>query len=255
VRFCSAPAILLDVVDLAEQDRIAVFLTAEHGLVRGVANGARRKHSRYAGQLQPLAKVAVTWVEKEGRDLVRISEVNLLRPASGLRESLEGLLLGGYLADQMRHFAQENEESELLFRLLDSTLESLEAGVPTLAARYYEAWMLRLAGIFPAPRECPSCGRAFGPGDAGALANAADAVICTDCARLEPPAQRLSPDVLAFLRDTARKALPALASALPTPAVLAESEQLCARIRRAFLGRELASYDMMQRTLAGLDGP
>jgi hypothetical protein len=31
-------------------------------------------------------------------------------------------------------------------------------------------------------------------------------------------------------------------------------EEICARVRRQFLQRELRSYDVMQRTLAGLSG-
>ena len=47
----SAEAILLDVVDLHDRDRIVTFLTRERGKLRGVARGARRKYSRFAGQL------------------------------------------------------------------------------------------------------------------------------------------------------------------------------------------------------------
>src|SRR5579863_6260408 len=129
LRLHTSEALLLDVRDLQERDRIVVFLTRERGKKSGVAKGARIRHSRFAGQLQPLAKAQVTWFEKEGRDLVRISAVDLVRPAHRLMEDLEGILLGSYLADHMLEFAQEDEASELLFRLLDSTLEALLAGV------------------------------------------------------------------------------------------------------------------------------
>ena len=147
MRFFSADALLLDVVDLHEYDRIVAFVTAERGLKRGVARGARRKYSRFGGQLQPLAKVRISWLEKEGRDLARISSVELERSASALQEDLEGLLLGSYLAEHVMEFTQENEASELPFRLLDSTLRHLAAGVDRhLATRFFEAWILRLAG-------------------------------------------------------------------------------------------------------------
>ena len=156
----SSDAIILDVVDLHDYDRIVTFLTRTHGKKRGVARGARRKYSRFAGQLQPLAKVHVAWLEKEQSELVRVSSVELERSPSGLHNDLEGILLGSYLADHMLEFAQENEANDHLFRLLDSTLDALLADVDrALAARYYEAWVLRIAGVFPAPRECPGCGR------------------------------------------------------------------------------------------------
>ena len=69
VRTFSGEALILDVFDLQEKDRIVTLLTRERGKKKGVAPGARRKYSRFAGQLQPLAKVrcagsrrrAATW--------------------------------------------------------------------------------------------------------------------------------------------------------------------------------------------------
>jgi len=285
----SAEALLLAVTDLQEKDRIVTFLTREHGKVRGVARGARRKYSRFSGQLQPLAKVKVTWFEKEGRELVRISGVELVRLPGPLQADLEGILLGSYLAEHLLEFAQENEPAELYFRLLDSTLAALASGVDRdLAARYFEAWVLRLAGIFPAPRECPSCGRAFGP--AGAVLPAAgEGLICAGCAAgrrggagtgrdaragrdagpgrgagpdelaepggftmaggAAPRGTAVGPDVIELLTRMGRESLPELAERPPAPAAVAGLETVTAQVRRGFLQRELRSHGVMHRTL------
>lgn len=254
MQLLTAEALLLDVMDLQERDRIVTLLTAAHGKVRGVARGARRKYSRFAGQLQPLAKVRVTWFEKEGRELARISDVALLRPARPLQASLEGILLGSYLADHCLQFAQENEESDHLYRLLDSTVQALLDGADReLAARYFETWVLRLAGIFPPPRECPSCGRELAAGEAARLAPSEDALICADCAAEAPGGAAVTPGALDFLRRSARESLPRMGERPPPPAVLAEVEALCGRIRRAFLGHELKSYGVIRRTLGELE--
>ncbi len=250
MRSLSAEALLLDVFDLAERDRIVGFLTARWGKKRGVAKGARAKYSRFSGQLQPLAKIAVTWFEKEGRDLVRISEVDLIRPATRLQEDLEGILLGSYLAEHMAEFAQENEDSETSYRLLDTTLEALLAGCDRdLAARYFEIWVLRLAGIFPAPRECPLCGRPI-EGAAALLSDDA-AVVCRRCGdghrRIPIAAAELE-----VLRRSARESLPRMAERPPAGEALAKVEALCAHVRRQFLQSELKSYRVMKQTLASL---
>lgn len=242
-------ALVLDVVDLHDADRIVSFLTSEHGKKRGVARGARRKHSRFAGQLQPLAKVRVHWFEKEGRDLVRISSVELLRPAHRLHQDLEGILIGGYLADHVLEFAQENEASEHLYRLLDSTTEALLAGTPRdLAARYFEIWVLRLQGIFPPPRECPQCGREFGE-DGAVLPAQGDALLCAECAGEARGGLRVGGEVLGFLRRSAREGLERMASKPPPERVLRRVEELCREVRRRFLHRELRSYGVMRQTL------
>lgn len=242
----TSEALLLDVLDLHDRDRIVTFLTREQGKKKGVAKGARTKHSRFSGQLQPLSKVQITWYEKEGRELGRISSVETVRPAHRLQEDLDGLLLGSYLVDHLLEFSQENEPSDLFFRLLDATLEALLAGVDRdLAARYFEVWILRLAGVFPSPHECPACGRPL----AGwaTLPAAGETLLCLDCGGQGGLIVR--PETLELLRRIGRLSLPKTAEEPPTPQALRQLEEVSARIRRHFLQRELRSYEVIQKTL------
>lgn len=249
----SAEAILLDVMDLHDHDRIVTFLTREWGKKRGVAKGARRKHSRFGGQLQPMARAKVDWLEKDNRDLVRISSVELLRSAAGLQQDLEGLLLSAYLADHVQEFVQENEPSDLFFRLLESTVEAVVEGVDRgVATRYFEAWVLRLAGIFPGPESCPLCGRALEATGVALLASG-EALVCTGCAAAQG-ARRVSPAVIEFLRRIDRTKLKDLDRDRPAKSTLDEVEQICTRMRRSFLQRELKSYQVIRETIAGLPG-
>jgi DNA repair protein RecO (recombination protein O) len=250
LRLLSDEAILLDVADLQERDRIVSFLTRNHGKKRGAARGARHRYSRFAGQLQPLARVHVTWLEKPERDLVRVREVEMVRSPHRLQEDLEGILLGCYLAEHTAAFAPEDEGNEVLFRLLDSTLDALVAGCDRqLAARYFEQWALRLAGLFPVPRECPLCGRPLAGG--AVLPRAGEGLLCAGCAA-GSPGFTVAPDVVAFLVRTARDPLASVAAAPPPAAVIQRVEQLCGEVRRAFLQGELRSYQVMQRTLASV---
>lgn len=250
MRSLNAEALLLDVINLQEKDRIVSFLTAEHGKKRGAAPGARTKYSRFAGQLQPLAKVAVSWFEKEGRDLVRISDVQLVRPAAPIQTELEGILLGAYLAELIGEFSMENEESSRSFRLLDSTIEALLDGCDrNLVARYFEVWVLRLNGIFPVPRECPLCGRAI---DERAILVASEAaLVCDECGAGHRRIA-IGPAELDFLRRSARENLASMAEKPPGAETLERIEGLCAHIRRQFLQAELKSYRVMKQTLASL---
>ncbi|HEV8632284.1 MAG TPA: DNA repair protein RecO [Thermoanaerobaculia bacterium] len=248
MRFLHDEALLLEVSDLQEGDRVVSFLTRQHGRKRGAARGARRRYSRFAGQLQPLAKVHVSWFEREDRDLVRVRGVEMVRPPHRLQADLEGILLGYYLAEHALTFAPENEGNELLFRLLDSTLEALLAGVDRqLAARYFEQWTLRLAGVFPPPRDCPLCGADLAAG--ALLPSGGDALLCRGCAG-GAAGIGLDAETLAFLLRVHREPLAILAATPPSPAVLARVEQVCGEVRRGFLQHELKSYLVMQRTLA-----
>jgi DNA repair protein RecO (recombination protein O) len=251
----SAEALLLDVVDLHDRDRIVTFLTRERGKVRGVARGARRKYSRFAGQLQPLAKLQITWFEKEGRELVRISGAEVVALPTRLQGDLEGILLGSYLAEHLLEMVQENEPAELYYRLLDATLAALAAGVDRdLVTRWFEVWALHLAGVFPVPESCPQCGRPLGT-EGAVLPPSGEALVCRGCAggaRGEGASAgtAVEPRVVALLVRFARQRPAELAAAPPPAADLRRIEEVATRVRRAFLERELKSYVVMQRTLA-----
>jgi DNA repair protein RecO (recombination protein O) len=247
MRRLAAEAILLDAVDLHERDRVVVFLTSQWGRKRGVARGARAKFSRFAGQLQPLSKVAVRWFERETSELVRIESLELVRPCRSLLEDLDGILLAGYLAEHLVCFAQENEDSESFYRLLDGTLGWLEQGVDRdLVARYFEVWMLRLAGIFPPPRECPICGRALAEAGDAAVDRGGPEIRCRECA---PAGEaRVSAAAIRFLLRSAREAPPAMAGERAAPSLLREVERVCALVRTSFLHQELRSYQVMEAT-------
>jgi DNA repair protein RecO (recombination protein O) len=251
MRQLAASAIILEVSDLGERDRLITFLTAEHGKKRGAARGARGKFSRFAGQLQPLARVHLSWFERDDRDLVRVSEASVERAFSS-GDDLERLLLATYLADTVVAFAQENEESHTLFRLLDMAVERLLRTVdPRLVGRYFEIWVLRLSGIFPVPRACPRCERPFA--DGAVLVDHDSGLVCPECAGGDNTrGDRVASAVLAVIARVNRESLDAIAESPPTSAELHAVEKLCARVRRAFLGRELRSYAVMQQTLRAL---
>ncbi len=191
-----------------------------------------------------------TWFEKEGRELASISSIELLRAADRLYQDLEGILHGSYLAGTMLEFAQEHEDSDHMFRLLDSTVEALIAGVDrALAARFFEAWVLRLAGVFPAPGQCPRCSGDLGAKGAAVPASG-EALTCRACAGVG--ALELSAEALDFFGAIGSSRLTRLAERPPSSAALAECEEASGRVRRAFLQNELKSYRVLRETLGGL---
>ena len=64
-------AIVLNTYPARERDKLVVFLTPEHGKKKGFAYGARSLKSRFGAALEPLAKVRIGYVEREGPILVR----------------------------------------------------------------------------------------------------------------------------------------------------------------------------------------
>ncbi len=146
----TAEALVLRTYKLGEADRIVVFLTRDRGKKRGVAPNARKSRKRVGAALEPLTEVRMAYFEKEQRELVGLNYAEPVRsPLSAA--SPEALGYSHYFAELIDEWAAEADADERLFRLGCSALEALVGGVPPEAlARYFECWLLRLQGVYPA---------------------------------------------------------------------------------------------------------
>ena len=161
----TAEALVLRTYKLGEADRIVVFLTRDRGKKRGVAKGARRQRSRFAGALEPLTEVRVAYFESERRELVGLNYAETVRsPLSAPGDSSAPALTGRYMlveyvAELLDEWAQDSDADDRLYRLGASMLDALTAGVPAEPlARYFEYWLLRLQGVYPEARGTLSAG-------------------------------------------------------------------------------------------------
>ena len=186
-------AIVLRTYNLAEADRIAVCLTRSAGLVRAVARGARRMKSRFGAALEPFTVIRLAFYERENRELVSISNAEILKSHFDLAAQLEASEVLAYMGELVSEFAPPHEANEKLFRMVAACVEALETspGSTRLISRYFEVWLLRLAGLFPDVRSCAECGARLSENDPACL----DVEVnphCQKCSR--GPATRLLPE-------------------------------------------------------------
>src|SRR5688572_17083159 len=146
----TAEALVLRTYKLGEADRIVVFLTRDRGKRRGGAPNARKSRKRFGAALEPLTEVRVAYFEKERRELVGLNYAEPIRSPLAA-PSPEALGYSHYFAELIDEWAADSDVDERLFRLGTSALEALVAGAPVEAlARYFECWLLRLQGVYPA---------------------------------------------------------------------------------------------------------
>ncbi|HXI25073.1 MAG TPA: DNA repair protein RecO, partial [Pyrinomonadaceae bacterium] len=89
MKLVTTDAIVLRSYNLAEADRIVVCLTRSVGLVRAVAKGARRMKSRFGAALEPFTLIRLSFHERENRDLVGISNAEILTSYFNLNSRVE----------------------------------------------------------------------------------------------------------------------------------------------------------------------
>lgn len=238
-------AIILHTFPARERDKLVVFLTPDHGKVKGFAYGARSMRTRFGASLEPLAKVRIGYIEREGDEIVRIESVDLIRSLFPAQQNLAASVAASYLAETVDTFAQSGDPAELIYRLLDRTTEALlEGAVPLRVVAYAEVWTLRLAGVLPSLRNCNSCGEALGR--PLRFDSHAHGFVCPNCAAEN--AQVIANDVAEVLDAIMRLPVAEFAAREVSAEVLIEVRSLAAFFRRNFLGHELKSFEM----LAGL---
>lgn len=200
--------LVLKSYSLAEADKIVVLLTQDEGLVRGVAKGAKRLKSRFGGGLEPFSIVQVSYFQKEERELVSISQIELLKSYFESASEPEFFEKFAYLVELLIEFAPPHDPNENLYRMAKVCLETAARNPQNLDGTvvYFELWILRLGGYLPDWNKCDHCKRELDADEKASLQinfhlkcqtcqkNRHDWQISASERQIFKGAQRLSPD-------------------------------------------------------------
>jgi DNA repair protein RecO (recombination protein O) len=244
----SADALVLRTYRYGEADRIVVFLTEDRGKKRGVAKNASASRRRFGAALEPLTRGRATYVEREHRELVRLDRVE---PHRTPLESAEGRAPGdavralghaSYFAELIDEWAPDGLPNERLFRLGTAVAAALGLGGSVDAlARYFEYWLLRLEGVYPALDRCPRC--RSGLGDGVTLLVADRSYVCRTCTA---GAIELSGDAVGFLRASGSWTPAEAAASGASQGALRDLEQVHQRLIALHLEKEVRSLRVLK---------
>ena len=177
-------ALVLKTHSLSDADKIVVFLTREHGLVRGVAKGAKRLTSSFGSTLEPASLVKLSYFQKEQSDLASVRHVDLLKSFFGLVSSPVNLQRFSYMAELLGELVPQGEPNERTFRMTQVCLEALAGDPESIESvtMYFELWLLKLGGYLPNWTECSDCRRQI-PIDEEVSLQVNYQVLCRNCQR------------------------------------------------------------------------
>jgi len=118
--------------DYSETSQTVSLFTREHGVIRGLAKGAKREKGRFSGGIDILTRGQAVAIIKPGRDLATITDWDLQEIYWPLRERAAAHRAGVYFADLVHRMVTGHDPHPALFDALRRALEDL--GDPALDA-------------------------------------------------------------------------------------------------------------------------
>lgn len=191
-------AVILRTYALGEGDRLVSFLSRTEGRIRGVARGARKPKSRFGASLEPMSHLRIWFYERETRQLVRISQCELIESFLEAQRSYNANVAFGLMAEITEGVLPEREPSDPVFRLLLATCRAIQgSGLIALPISYFALWTVRLGGWLPSLDRCAQCGRDLA-GQQGWANAEGSGVFCRQCR--PQGARSLSAEALAIAK-------------------------------------------------------
>lgn len=232
-------SLVLKTYGLSEADRIVVFLTHDHGVIRGVAKGAKRLKSRFGSTLEPFSEVRLTYFQKDAVELVSIRDIELRR--SGFHIAGNPMLLQrfAYLTELLLIFLPPHDPNEKVFRLVRECFRASASDNEEAAAltAYFEIWLLKLSGFMPNWKDCGQCGEAIT--DVGPCALLPDMHLsCSKCSSARG-ARPLTGDLLKAFRASQSMGVGDFIGSVSNSSSLSELIAILERLLERAAGRSL----------------
>lgn len=149
-------AIVLRRLQYGETDNILTLFSPDKGRFAAIAKGARKAVSRLSGATETLT--CTRFGLATGKSLEIVTQVEVQESFTPLRQDLNRLAHGLYLADLVDHAVEDHAPNPVLYELLLTGLRQVETLTPPeLAARWFEVQILGDLGYAPNLTECAIC--------------------------------------------------------------------------------------------------
>ena len=195
-------------VDVRDSDRLVTIFTEEKGVVSAIARGARSLKSRKMSSTMQFCYGNFVLYGKE--DKLEVKEAELIESFFGIRSSIEGLALAGYIAEVLYDVTVPVAERELL-RLSLNSLYAIASGKYSLekVTAVFEIRAASILGFMPDVHACSVCGTREGEFFFDIMGGEIKCAKCKKSAELthsyaESPHQA---QIISILTDGARMAL------------------------------------------------
>lgn len=140
--------IVVRLTKLTDTSLIVHWFTADAGLLKTVARGARRPKSPFSGKLDLFFSGEISVVRARRGSLDTLCEVQLATCRDALRKSWPATMMAGYFCQLAEAVVEPGHPEPEIFDLLGRGLDHLEKQPPTKRAmRFFESEVARNLGI------------------------------------------------------------------------------------------------------------
>lgn len=154
------PALVIQVMDHGEADKIVTFYCPKLGKLAGIAKGAKRSKKRFLNRLEPFSLLQLDYTPSRSSNLVQIQEAELLNPFPILRSIYERYAAATLLCELVLFWTREGDGDPHLFDLLVWALTSLGNDVPWAdTIILFQVKLFSLLGYRPHLDGCQGCGK------------------------------------------------------------------------------------------------
>lgn len=156
-------AVVLRHWEYSETSQTVSLLSREHGLIRGLAKGARREKGSFSGGFEVLTRGELAFIDRESSDLALLTEWDLQEVFWATRRDLRAHRIGLYMIDLAHHAVTTRDPHPALFDEMIWRLRELEEPEKQGEALLRFQWVLLVeTGYQPRLGEFPGSTRTLG---------------------------------------------------------------------------------------------
>jgi len=178
-------ALILKRLAYGDSDWIVTMFSRDVGRMGGIAKFARSSRRRFGGALETGTLVDMKYVERNGAELVRIDQADVLRPINGVLKSLARISAMTRALELALTFLQERQPSPEKFDMLEGYLSRLnlrDPGVWDILS--FEFRWISHCGFMPKLSGCAHCERDLSEGGRFAFDFDQGGLLCEACSKM-----------------------------------------------------------------------
>jgi DNA repair protein RecO (recombination protein O) len=211
--------------------------------LRGVARGAKLPKSRFGSTLELLSYIRIVYFEREGRELVRINQCELIETFMDLQNDYQSGVYLALLSEITEAVLGEREVADPQFRLLLLAARAVRThGASPAVLAYFCLWTVRLGGWLASLDRCAQCGKPLEQ-EIAYVSPGSSELLCDKCR--EEWVNPLSSGALLIGRMALSGTLDRLLKSIPSPSGSNEISSYALNILEHHMEKKLMSRQML----------